>query len=229
MISGIYNNFAETIVEFWFLCYNESEKNLLARFLKDRKAKEATFLYNLLSNAAVSLDIAFFVIILLGLLFGVIRGFIKSVCKWAGTIIAIFVAFTFCNAFQGALNEWFGLTGALVNVLNNEKLAGWIALAISFVILLAGAKLLAWLLGKIGTALVNKVKAFNVINKLFGGLFGLFEALVLIFFLLMICKWISLEVVDNFIAQSSIVGKIYEWEWFEKATTLPWQWLGFQN
>ena len=100
-------------------------------------------MYNLLSNAAVSLDVAFFVIIFLGLLFGVIRGFIKSVCKWAGTIVAIFVAFTFCNAFQGALDQWFGLTGALISAINNEKIAGWIALAISFIALLVGAKILA--------------------------------------------------------------------------------------
>lgn len=178
-------------------------------------------MYNLLSNAAISLDIAFFVIIFLGLLFGVIRGFIKSVCKWAGTVVAIFVAFTFCNAFQGALDEWFGLTAALVGAINNEKIAGWIALAISFVILLIGAKLLSWLLGKIGTALVDRIKAFRVINKCFGGLFGLFEALVLIFLLLMICKWISLEAVDNFIAQSSIVSKIYQWDGFDKFWTLP--------
>ena len=178
-------------------------------------------MYNLLSNAAVSLDVAFFVIIFLGLLFGVIRGFIKSVCKWAGTIVAIFVAFTLCNAFQGALDQWFGLTGALISAINNEKIAGWIALAISFIALLVGAKILAWLLGKIGTALVDRVKAFSVINKFFGGLFGLFEALVLIFLILMICRWLSIESVDNFIAQSSIVGKIYQWEWFDKFWTLP--------
>ena len=179
-------------------------------------------MYNLLSsNAAISLDIAFFVIIFFGLLFGVIRGFIKSVCKWAGTVVAIFIAFTFCNAFQGALDEWFGLTGALISAINNEKLAGWIALAISFIILLIGAKLLAWILGKVGTALVDRVKAFSMINKFLGGLFGLFEALVLIFLLLMICKWISVEAIDNFMAQSSIVGRIYQWEWFEKFWTLP--------
>lgn len=178
-------------------------------------------MYNLLSGAAVSLDIAFFVIILLGLMFGVIRGFIKSICKWAGTIVAIFVAFTFCNAFQATLDSWFGLTTALTNALHNETLAGWIALIISFIVLLIGAKLLAWLLGKLGTALVSKVKAFDIMNRFFGGVFGLFEALVLIFFLLMVCKWISVEAVDSFIDASAIVSKIYHWEWFEWATTLP--------
>ena len=109
----------------------------------------------------------------------------------------------------------------MISAINNEKIAGWIALAISFIALLVGAKILAWLLGKIGTALVDRVKAFSVINKFFGGLFGLFEALVLIFLILMICRWLSIESVDNFIAQSSIVGKIYQWEWFDKFWTLP--------
>ena len=176
---------------------------------------------NLLVSSSVALDIAFFVIILLGLLIGTARGFVKGICKWAGTIASIFVAFTFCNAFQATLDGWFGLTGALAGAINNEKIAGWIALAISFLILLVGTKLLAWLLGKLGTALVDRIKLFNVINRFCGGILGLFEAMVLIFLLLMVCKWIGAAQIDAFINSSSIVSKIYNWDWFEWAATLP--------
>ena len=40
-------------------------------------------------------DAVFFAILALGLLIGLIRGFVKSVCKLAGTIVSIFIAFTF--------------------------------------------------------------------------------------------------------------------------------------
>lgn len=178
-------------------------------------------MYNLLTSYSFVLDIAFFVIILIGLVVGVARGFIKGVCKWAGTIASVFLAVTFCNPFQRTLDGWFSLTQVLMNAINNEKLAGWLALAISFLIILIGAKLGFWLLGKIGTALVEKIKVFATINRLLGGILGLLESLVLIFLLLMICKWINAEVVNEFIYGSTIVSKIYGWEWFQWASTLP--------
>ena len=176
---------------------------------------------NLLSSTAIALDITFFVIILIFLLVGVARGFIKGVCKWAGTIVSGVLAFTFCNPFQRLLDDWFSLTQALAGALNNEKAAGIIALVISFLIILVGAKLTFWALGKIGTALVKKIKVFGAINAMLGGILGLAEALVVIFLLLMICKWINVAEVNEFILESSIVGKIYQWEWFEWASTLP--------
>lgn len=178
-------------------------------------------MYNLLSDSALSLDIAFFAIILLGIMFGALTGFIKSVCKWAGTAAAIFFAFTFCNALQAQIDSWFGLTATLTDALQNETFAGWIAIAISFVIILLVTKLLAWTFGKAGTALVDRVKTFRVINRFLGSILGLAEALAVIFLLLMVCKWLSNEAVDSFIMQSSIVSKIYSWDWFEQAATLP--------
>ncbi len=65
---------------------------------------------NLLASSAWVLDVAFIVILLFGILFGTWRGFVKGVCKLAGTVFAIFVAFTFCNAFKNSLESAFGLT-----------------------------------------------------------------------------------------------------------------------
>ena len=66
-------------------------------------------------SSAWILDVVFFVILLLGLLLGTWRGFIKGVCKLAGTIFALFVAFTFCNPFKNTLENWFGMTTAIAN------------------------------------------------------------------------------------------------------------------
>ncbi len=171
---------------------------------------------NLLASSAWILDVVFFVILILGILFGSWAGFVRGVCKLAGTIFAIFVAVTFCNAFKNSLESAFGMTTAIANGVG-ETVANWLSLIISFVLLFLIVKVGSWLLGKIGTALVNKVSVFRYINRILGGLLGLAEALFLIFLLLTICYWINAEAINNFIAQSSIVNAIYHWEWFQWA------------
>lgn len=171
---------------------------------------------NLLASGAWALDVAFVVILLLGILFGAWRGFIKGLCKLAGTFVAIFVAFTFCNAFKNTLESAFGLTSAMAGGIG-ETAASWVSIIISFLALFLITKVGAWLLGTIGKLLVDKVKAFAAIDRFLGGLLGLAEALVLIFLLLSICTWINVEAVNSFIGESSIVKAIYEWEWFRWA------------
>ncbi len=74
-------------------------------------------------SSAWILDVVFFVILLLGLLLGTWRGFIKGVCKLAGTIFALFVAFTFCNPFKNTLENWFGMTTAIANGMGGTDVA----------------------------------------------------------------------------------------------------------
>lgn len=174
-------------------------------------------------GAAWSLDVAFFAIILVGILFGIKNGFIKGVCKLAGMIFAIGFAVFFCNAFRLFLDDLFGLTELLTNAIGKEKIAGWLAIAISFVSLVVLIKLGTWLLGLIGTALVEKLKPLAVINRILGGILGLVKALLVILLLLTICKWISsgfsLEALPDFIQASPIVGRIYASDWYERITT----------
>ncbi len=170
----------------------------------------------LLASSAWALDVAFIVIIVLGILLGTWGGFIKGVCKLAGTLFAVFVAFTFCNAFKNTLENAFGLTSALANSVG-ATVANWLSIVIAFVALFLIVKLGSWLLGLIGTALVDKIGVFRYINRILGGVLGLAEALILVFLLLTICYWINVDAVNQFIAQSSIVKAIYEWDGFQWA------------
>lgn len=165
----------------------------------------------LLAVGAWALDVAFFVILLLGILFGVARGFVKSVCKIAGTVFSAVVAFMFCVTLQNSLEGWFGLTTALAGVIGNATIAKVIAIVISFILLFLVVKLLAWFVGKTGTALVNKFAPCRMINRILGGILGLFEAFMLIMLLLAICHWIPVEGVHEFIQSSTIVGKVFDW------------------
>ncbi|MDE5896186.1 MAG: CvpA family protein [Clostridia bacterium] len=160
------------------------------------------------------LDVLFFVLIIFGILLGVRQGFIAGICKLAGTILAVAVAILFCNSFADAL----GLTDALVSAIGNAEIGGWIAVAIAFLILIVLTKMGAWLLGKLGTALAEKIKPFALVNNLCGGILGLFKALILIFLLLAACywlnEWLHLAPLADFINGSSIVGAIFQWDWF---------------
>ena len=82
---------------------------------------------NLLASSAWILDVAFILILLLGILFGTWAGFIRGVCKLAGTIFAIFVALTFCNAFKNSLESAFGLTSAIASGVVPDRQAGRLA------------------------------------------------------------------------------------------------------
>lgn len=162
-------------------------------------------------------DVVFFAILFLGLLFGVMRGFVKGICKLAGTIFAIVFGVAFCMPMKNSLDSTFGLTEAL----GGTTVAGWISVVISFIALVVIIKFGAWLVGKLGSALIDKAKPIKVVDKILGGLLGLAKALLVIFILLAILKWIGAEAIDEFIAQTTVLKGIYNSEWFATAFTLP--------
>ena len=80
-----------------------------------------------------ALDVIFFLILLLGLVLGSWRGFVKGICKLAGTIFAIVVAVTFCNPFKNALESWFGMTSLFASGVG-ETFGSILAVIVSFII-----------------------------------------------------------------------------------------------
>ena len=188
-------------------------------------------MHNLLVSAGLVLDIVFFVILVLGLFFGVKNGFVSGICKIAGTLLSLAIGILFCRKFQAFIDVTLGLKmtqalqGVLVNTIPSETIANsvgeWLAIAISFLALVIIVRLLAWLIGKIGKALVDKVKFFRVLDHLLGGLLGLVQAALFLFLLLAICCWIPWEPLHTFISSSSIVGKIVDSAWFQTAITFP--------
>lgn len=173
---------------------------------------------NLLAAGAWSLDLVFFILIFVGILLGVFFGFLKGVCKIAGTILSVVLASAFCFPFKNNLESWFGLQTALQKSIGSAIGAGLITTVISFIVLVVVIRLLAWFLGSAGTALAEKNDTMKLLNRFFGGLFGLIVALAVIFLLLAIFSWISAPGIDAFISKSSVVGAIYNWKWFRYAS-----------
>ncbi|MDE7295667.1 MAG: CvpA family protein [Clostridia bacterium] len=164
------------------------------------------------------LDVIFFIILLFGIFLGARAGFIKSVCKIAGVVFAGIVAFTFANALSAKFEEWFGFTSLMASGALSMKVAGWISYVICFILLAVLTKLAAWLLGKVGTALAESIKPFEVINRFAGGLFGLIEAFFVIILIMSICYWIgnglNVTALNDFISSSGVVGAIYKSDFF---------------
>lgn len=160
-----------------------------------------------------ALDLIFFLILLLGLVLGSWRGFVKGICKLAGTIFAIVVAVTFCNPFKNALESWFGMTSLFASSVG-ETFGSILAVIVSFIILFTLVKLGAMLLGALGNALANSCKFFEVINRFFGALLGLVEAVFLIYLILTVCYWLGSDTLNHYISQTVIVSAIYRSDWF---------------
>lgn len=167
------------------------------------------------------LDIVFFVVLLVGMGIGTWRGFIKGVCKLAGTIFALGFAVCFCVPMENSLEKSFGMTTALSNAVGNATAGGWIAVAISFVILVVIIKLGTALIGWAGSALTDRFGALKLIDRFLGGLLGLIQAFVVILLLLAICNWIHLDSINAFIETSAIVKHLYSWDWFSWAMSFP--------
>lgn len=163
------------------------------------------------------LDIVFFGILLLGIGIGAGVGLVRSVTKIVGTIASIILAVLCCVPFKNLLETIFGMETAISNGIGGHPLIGsWISVAISFVILAIGIRLAAWLIGFLGKSLIKKSKGLNAVDRFLGAVLGLVEALLLLFFLLAICKWINAENVNAFIDTSYVVKAIYHWNWFEQ-------------
>ncbi len=170
----------------------------------------------LLAAGAWSLDVAFFAILLLGAVFGIWLGFIRGLCKVAGTLFSVGVAITCCVAFSNSLESSFGLTTLLAESVNSLTIASWISVAVSFVALIVIVRLGAWVLGLLGKSIVKKISWMQKLDRFLGALLGLCEALLLIFLLLIICRWLPVPSLHEFIGSSSVVGGIFRSEWFQE-------------
>jgi len=173
----------------------------------------------LLAAGSWTLDVVFFLLLIVGTLVGVKRGLIKGVLKMAGTLFAVAVAVIFCISFQETLEGWFGTTTALNNAIR-APFGEWIMVALCFILLLLLVKVGAKLLGSLGTWLVNKFEPFRIVNMVLGGILGMFKIFMVILLILAILRWIPSESLHSFVSSSTVVGKIFDSNWFIEATHL---------
>lgn len=98
-----------------------------------------------------------------------------------------------------------GTTGAM---LLGPLLAKWIAIAISFIILLVGVRLIIWLLTKLLNKIIDSVAPLRILNRLLGGILGMVKAILITFVVILVINWLPLTQIHELIESSYVVSKI---------------------
>ncbi|HOI44774.1 MAG TPA: CvpA family protein [Candidatus Aminicenantes bacterium] len=111
------------------------------------------------------LDVAFLVIVLVAVVFGLIKGFVRELIGLASVILGFVLAALYYPA----------LSGFMKGIINHPLAANFLAfLAIFLGVILAGS-VISFLLTKI----MKSLKVLAWINHLMGGLFGLIKSVVI--------------------------------------------------
>ena len=171
---------------------------------------------SLLAVGAWPLDVAFFVILAGGLIGGACLGFVRGICKIAGTIFSIVLAVACCVPLSTSLESAFGLETALAEAVKIEWLGKVLSVVICFIGLIVIVRLGAWFLGKCVSKLIDRFKPLKKVDRVFGAVLGLAEAALLIFILLVIVSWVAVffTPIGEYFSSSAVVGSIYKWDWF---------------
>ncbi len=117
-----------------------------------------------------------------------------------------------------------GTTGAS---LLGTLFAKWIAIAISFVLLIIIMRWGVLLVAKVLSGIVNVLPIIGLINRFLGAILGAAKGALTVFILLMLCNWLNIGVVESLLMSSPVVGVIYRSEWFMTATNAftSFEWL----
>jgi len=143
----------------------------------------------LASANAWILDVVFLLVIIGGTLLGVHVGFIRGICKLAGTVFALIFSLIFCVMFANFLESAFGMTSAITNgIASGFASKDWGAITIPTDI--SGAELSSTL-GELG---ITGFKHF-AINISFKGM-ELIPAgtTIAVLFASVIAKWLSVVI-----------------------------------
>ena len=153
-------------------------------------------LNQILAASGWMLDLAFFLILILGTALGAYKGFINGIAKLAGKVVSIIVAVTFCVSFANFLELCFHMTTGIAN-----GIAGAIAkneiYAIGLPVDVAGAEI-SGALNEIGVGWIQRwlialsfanveiIPAGTTAAMLLGSLFSKWISIIISFILLIL-------------------------------------------
>lgn len=109
--------------------------------------------------------------------------------------------------------------GVTAAQLLGSTIAKWIVIVIAFVLLILIVRVGFTLFGKLCKGLIDKISPLRVIDQTLGGIFGLLKSFVLIFLILLVCNWLPIDGLHEFISGSSVVGAIFNSNWFLSAAS----------
>jgi len=138
------------------------------------------------------LDIVFLIIIVLSVIFGIIKGFVRELFSLAFFILALVLSFL----YYSEIGEWYG-----ENLSRNiANFAGFITI---FVVILVIGSLVTYLVKKL--FILGPLKS---IDRIFGGVFGMVRGILLVCIIVFV--FIAFQVNDKLIKESRLSPYVLE-------------------
>ncbi|MCM3596463.1 CvpA family protein [Metabacillus idriensis] len=158
------------------------------------------------------LDIALFIILAMGLLVGLKRGFILQFIHLTGFIIAYIVAYKYFGVLAPKLELWvpypsFGESGSAISFFTGGNLEDAYYRAVAFVILFIGTKILLQVVGSM-LDFVTYLPVLKQLNKWAGAILGFLEIYLILFILLFIGGLLPIPEVQSAMGNSGLAKVI---------------------
>lgn len=160
------------------------------------------------------LDIAILIMLLIGFIVGLKRGFILEVIHFTGFIISFIVAYSYYDQLAPKLTLWipyphFGSESTLQMFLGNGNLEDAYYRAIAFVVIFFAVKIILQIIGSMLDFVAN-FPILKTVNIWAGGLLGLIEVYLIIFLIIYIAALLPITFVQELLADSSFGKTIVE-------------------
>lgn len=176
------------------------------------------------------LDLALLVILIIGFLIGLRRGFILQLIHMIGFIISFIVAYMYYDELAPKLRLWIPYPGfdpenALKMVLDGTSFDEAFYRTIAFAIIFFAVRIV---LGIIGSALdtVASLPIIKTLNVWAGGILGLLEMYLLLFIVLYIAALLPMVIVQDALLDSSVAKGILKHTPILSAEVKKW-WLDY--
>lgn len=157
------------------------------------------------------IDVIIFVLFIGGFLVGIKRGFVKQIFQLTGFVVSFFVAYLFFDSLAVLLPQWIPYPSLenqewslLLDTLQAEMVY---YRSIAFATLFFGTKLLWNIVGSM-LDLLTDLPILRTLNGWLGGILGLVEVYVIIFFALSLLAVLPMENVQIAVRQSMIAESI---------------------
>lgn len=160
------------------------------------------------------IDIVILVMLVLGFLVGIKRGFVMQIMRLVGTVAAYIVAFVYAKHLGPHLELWIpfpqmGSDTFLDTYIQDSTLEQSFYYVVAFIILFVVTKIVLFYVGSLLDFLA-RIPVLKQINSLIGGAFGIVEIYLVLFVVLIIATKLPVEVVQEHLDNSVLTGVIVE-------------------
>jgi len=160
------------------------------------------------------LNLILFIILLMGFVIGLKRGFILQIIHLVGFVVAFIVAYKYVGELAPKLTLWipypsFGEGSTMAILSENTDLEGAYYRAIAFAMLFFGTKIVMQIIGSM-LDFVAHLPILKQINGWAGGVLGFVEVYLVVFILLYIGALVPVETVQASLNESSLAKFIVE-------------------